>query len=158
MAPAGDGELLRQAVELARRAVREGGGPFGAVVAREGRVLGLGTNRVVEERDPSAHAELLAIRAACRALSTHDLSGCVIYSSCEPCPMCLGAILWSRLDRLVYAADRDDAAAAGFDDRRFHEELDRPRDARSLPTLRLLLEEARLPFEDWLAKADRRRY
>ena len=150
-----DEGFLREAIALARRSVAEGGGPFGALVARDGRVVAGGTNRVTLERDPTAHAEVVAIRAACRALGTHDLSGCVLYASCEPCPMCLGAAQWARLEEVVHAADRAQAAAAGFDDQRFHAELARAPAERSLRARRLLAEEGRAPFDDWLAKADR---
>jgi guanine deaminase len=152
-----DDELhLGRALELARRSAAEGGGPFGAVVVRAGRVLGEGANRVTLEFDPTAHAEIVALRAACARERTHDLSGAVLYASCEPCPMCLGAALWARVARVVFAATRDDAAAAGFDDRRFHEHF-------AHGPLALSLERAehahgRAPFEAWLANPQRRPY
>jgi tRNA(Arg) A34 adenosine deaminase TadA len=153
-----DERLLREAIALACESAAGGGGPFGAVVARDGEVLGRGTNRVTADHDPTAHAEIVALRAAARALGSHDLTGCVLYASCEPCPMCRGAAQWARIARIVHAADRGDAAAAGFDDRRFHEELEGPADRRTPPTRRLLAEEGRAPFEAWSANPRRRPY
>jgi len=158
MDPADDERLLREALALASQSAAQGGGPFGAVVARGGRAIASGTNRVVLDRDPTAHAELLALRAAARELGTHDLQGCVVYSSCEPCPMCWGALRWARVDALVYAADRDAAAAAGFDDRRFHDELERPAGESALVVRRLLEREGRQPFEVWLRNTQRTPY
>jgi len=147
---------MRRAIRLAVEAVELGlGGPFGAVIVREGKIVAVGQNRVTSAADPTAHAEIVAIRAACEALDTHQLSGCVIYSSCEPCPMCLAAIEWARLDRLYFAATREDAAAAGFDDARLYEELARPPRERSLPTDTLLGEEALVAFRAWGEKDDR---
>ena len=149
---------LEEALELASASVDRGGGPFGALVVRQGEVLGRGANRVVLNRDPSAHAEVLAIREACQNLGTHDLSGCEIYSSCEPCPMCLGAILWARLERVHFAATRHDAARAGFDDALLYGELALESHARQVPLLAHALAQAQLPFERWLSKEDRAPY
>lgn len=150
---------LRRAVELAVRAVESGsGGPFGAVVVRAGTVVGEGWNRVLETNDPTAHAEVVAIRAACAALGTFDLAGCEVYASCEPCPMCHAAALWARVERVVYAGTREDAAAAGFDDARFHAELAAAPAQRSLPLLADDRSLARPAFEAWLRRADRRAY
>jgi len=150
---------MRRALELAREGVEADlGGPFGAVILRGGELVATGQNRVTSSGDPTAHAEVVAIRAACEALGTHVLAGCQLFASCEPCPMCLGAIGWSRLDRLWFAATRQDAAAAGFDDERLYAELARPLEGRELPTARLLPEEAAGPFEAWAAKADRKPY
>lgn len=151
-------QLLREAIELARRSIDEGGGPFGAVIARDGVVISRGANRVVSDHDPTAHAEVAAIRAAGAALRSHDLSGCEIYASCEPCPMCLAAILWARLDRLWYAADRHAAAAVGFDDARFYAELERAPDQRELTATRLLTDEGAAVLAAWRAKADKQPY
>lgn len=126
-------ELLARAVTLARQSIASGGGPFGAVVARTGRIVGEGWNRVVTMGDPTAHAEILALRAASRAQASHDLSGAVLYASCEPCPMCLAAAWWARVDRIVHAADRSDAAGAGFDDEELYRELRRAPADRVLP-------------------------
>jgi len=139
----------RRAIELARASVRAGGGPFGAVVARAGVVIAEGTNGVTLANDPTAHAEIVAIRGACSKLGDFRLSGCTIYTSCEPCPMCLGAIYWSRAERLVFACSREDAASAGFDDERIYREFGRPIEARELATSRVLRDEALLAFDDW---------
>lgn len=149
-------QFLREAIRLSHDNLRtNAGGPFGAVVVREGVIVGRGSNRVTSTNDPTAHAEIVAIRDACRHLGTFSLAGCELYSSCEPCPMCLAAILWSRLDGVVYAATCDDAAAAGFDDRVFHEELRRPASERRLPVVQALREEALVPLREWREKVDR---
>jgi tRNA(Arg) A34 adenosine deaminase TadA len=158
--PAADRELdlrlLRRAVELSReRMLANSGGPFGALVALEGEVVGEGWNRVTSANDPTAHAEVTAIREACAKLGRFELSGLTIYSSCEPCPMCLAAIYWARLDRLVYANTRADAAAIGFDDAEFYSQIARPLHEQSLPVERIELPEARAVFELWRAKADK---
>ncbi len=151
--------FLREAIALALDAVRAGtGGPFGALVVRGGEVLGRGQNRVLERNDPTAHAEIEAIRAACARIGAFDLAGCELYASCEPCPMCLGAIYWARLKRVVHAASREDAARAGFDDARFWIEIERESALRALPMLARPSAEARAPFDAWLAKSDRRLY
>jgi len=147
--------LMREALALALESVREGGGPFGAVVARDGAIVGRGRNRVTPDNDPTAHAEVLAIRAACRTLGSFSLEGCELYVNCEPCPMCLAAAYWARLERIYYAAARDDAAAVGFDDALIHQEVCRPPGQRRLPLLRLLPEEAGHAFSAWVAKPDR---
>src|SRR5687767_3602429 len=116
--------FLRQAVDVATRAAWEGGGPFGSIVVLDGTVVGIGSNQVVRTADPTAHAEIVALRAAARFLGSHLLTGCVVYASCEPCPMCLAAAFWARVDRVVHAATRHDAAAAGFDDDALYRELD----------------------------------
>jgi guanine deaminase len=153
----GDGEaFMAEAIDLAARNAREGrGGPFGALVVREGVVIARGVNRVVATHDPTAHAEVVAIREACRALGSFQLEGCDVYASCEPCPMCLGAIYWARPRALYYAASHEDAAAAGFDDAFLYEEIARPADARLLRTARLLPEEGKRPFEEWRRSASR---
>ena len=127
-------ELMQRAIELSVQNVQQGGGPFGAVIARHGEVLAEGVNRVTANHDPTAHAEVQAIREAARRLGTFDLTGCDIYASCEPCPMCLGAIYWARLDHLYYAATQHDAAQAGFDDAFIYRELALDPKERSLPT------------------------
>ena len=130
--------FMRRAIALSCQGVEAGGGPFGAVVVKDGEIIGEGMNRVVPNADPTAHAEIVAIRAACAALGTHDLSGAVIISSCEPCPMCLGAIWWSRIGLVVYGNDRADAAAIGFDDADIYAEVAAPPEARRLPLRRVL--------------------
>lgn len=152
-----DEALLARAVQLSRLHMEEGaGGPFGAVIAtKDGRIIAEGWNGVTSGNDPTAHAEVVAIRRACAALGTFDLSGHVIYSSCEPCPMCLGAIYWARLERLVFANSRADAAAIGFDDARIYDEIPKPIEARLLPTVHRPSREATAVFAEWLKKADR---
>jgi guanine deaminase len=151
-----DARLLREAIRVARVRMSQGrGGPFGAVVARDGIIVARGWNAVPSTNDPTAHAEVVAIRRACRALGTFSLAGCVLYASCEPCPMCLAAAYWSRVDRLVYAGTRDDAARAGFDDAFIYDQVPLPPADRSLPTSQLLRTEAVAVFDAWLAKPDR---
>lgn len=152
-----DEALLARAVQLSRLHMEEGaGGPFGAVIAtKDGRIIAEGWNGVTSGNDPTAHAEMVAIRRACAALGTFDLSGHVIYSSCEPCPMCLGAVYWARLERLVFANSRADAAAIGFDDARIYDEIPKPIEARLLPTVHRPSREATAVFAEWLKKVDR---
>ena len=153
-----DARWLDEAVRLATANVADGGGPFGAVVVRDGVVVGRGQNVVNRDLDPTAHAEVVAIRAACREVGDFSLAGCVLYTSCEPCPLCLSAALWARLDRVVYAADRDDAARGGFDDRRFYELFSTPRESWPLTVASNRVATATEPFDAWLAKDDRTRY
>jgi tRNA(Arg) A34 adenosine deaminase TadA len=128
-----DREYLRQAIELARRGVEDGvGGPFGCVIVKDGVVIGKGCNGVTSTNDPTAHAEIVAIRDACRQLGYYQLTGCILYASCEPCPMCLGAIYWARPKRVVYAATRQQAAAAGFDDAFIYREIEVPMGERRI--------------------------
>ena len=150
--------FMREAIKLSAESVRSGGGPFGAVIVRNGEIIARGENRVTVCNDPTAHAEVSAIREAAARLGTYDLSGCEIYSSCEPCPMCLGAIYWARLDRLYYAGTRADAANVGFDDAHIYEELPLDPSQRELPTESLLREEAQRVFEAWAEKADKKEY
>lgn len=151
-------ELMREAIRLSEQNVAAGGGPFGAVIARNGRIIATGTNRVTPDCDPTAHAEVSAIRAAAKALGTFDLSGCEIYTSCEPCPMCLGAIYWARLDRMYYGNDKHDAAGIGFDDAFIYEEIALNPADRKLKSALLLPEEAIKAFEAWEAKTDKVEY
>jgi guanine deaminase len=153
-----DTRWLDEAVRLATANVAEGGGPFGAVVVREGTAVGRGQNLVTRDLDPTAHAEVVAIREACRTIDDFSLAGCVLYASCEPCPLCLSASLWARLDRVVYAADRDDAARGGFDDSFFYELFARPRETWPLAVVNDRVESAAEPFDAWLAREDRTRY
>jgi len=142
---------MREAIALSLDNVRSGrGGPFGAVIARGGEVVGRGANGVTASNDPTAHAEILAIRAACQTLGSFELSDCELYASCEPCPMCLGAIYWARLERYYYANTREDAARAGFDDSRIYEEIARPAELRAVQGSRMLLDGAGGAFEEWL--------
>ena len=151
-----DETFLRRAIALSRERMAAGdGGPFGAVVVRDGRVLAEGANAVTTANDPTAHAEITAIRRACQAVGSFSLAGATIYTSCEPCPMCLGAIYWARLARIVYANDRVDAAAIGFDDAFLYREIPLPPARRAIPTERMLAGEARAVFAAWAAKPDR---
>ena len=150
--------FMREAIKLSAESVRSGGGPFGAVIVRDGEIIARGENRVTVCNDPTAHAEVSAIREAAARLGTYDLSGCEIYSSCEPCPMCLGAIYWARLNKLYYAGTRADAANVGFDDAHIYEELPLEPSQRELPTETLLREEAQRVFEAWAEKADKKEY
>jgi guanine deaminase len=146
-------QYLRRAIELAVQNVEQGrGGPFGAVIVRGGEIVAEAANHVTTLPDPTAHAEVLAIREAARKLGTHDLSGCTIYASCEPCPMCLGAIYWAHLDAVYFAAGRKDAAAAGFDDSFLYDEIPLPIERRSRPAIRLTDPESAAPFLAWGAK------
>jgi guanine deaminase len=154
-----DERWLGQAVALAASNVGEGGGPFGALIVIADELVSTGVNRVTRDMDPTAHAEVTAIRAACKARNDYTLPGAVLYTSCEPCPLCMASALWARVDRVVYAADRDDAARGGFDDREFYE-LFAGRDRATWPTRveELRLQSAADPFDAWLGKADRVAY
>jgi guanine deaminase len=158
--PNSDAEYMARAVALSRQHMESGaGGPFGAVIVNQaGEVVAEGWNCVTSGNDPTAHAEVTAIRRACTALGTFSLAGHVIYSSCEPCPMCLAAVYWARLDRLVFANSREEAASIGFDDAAIYDEIPKPIEARSIPTLHLPSDEARRVFADWMAKADKVEY
>jgi guanine deaminase len=151
-------EWLRQCVELATQNVTDGGGPFGALVVHDGQIIATGTNQVTPALDPTAHAEVVAIRRACQALATFKLDGCVLVSSCEPCPMCVSSALWARVDRIIYAADRHDAAKAGFDDRAFYDLFDKPRDTWHVPVAQLSTVDGFTPFAAWLDNPDRVEY
>jgi guanine deaminase len=143
--------FLRRAIELATLNVTTGaGGPFAAVIVRDGKILGEGVNTVTATHDPTAHAEVNAIRAATKAIEKFSLAGCELYTSCEPCPMCLAACYWARLSVVYYGATADDAAHAGFDDDFIYDEFLKPSDARSLPAVNLLREEARASFAAWI--------
>ncbi|MGE4489029.1 MAG: nucleoside deaminase [Kiritimatiellales bacterium] len=150
---------MTEAIRLSLEKMEAGeGGPFGAVIEKDGKIVGRGWNRVTSSNDPTAHAEVMAIRDACRNLGTFNLSGCEIYASCEPCPMCLSAIYWARLDKLYFAATRADAADAGFDDELLYQEVSKPWKNRTLPMEQVLSEEARAAFAQWKSKADRIAY
>ena len=151
-------ELMQRAIDLAVENVRNGGGPFGAVIARGGEIVAEGVNRVTSQHDPTAHAEVQAIRKACSELNTFDLTGLDIYASCEPCPMCLGAIYWAHLDKIYYGNNKDDAADIGFDDSFIYEELALPRQNRKKAMEELLPEEAIAAFDLWRNTADKTEY
>jgi guanine deaminase len=148
-------ELLRQVIEQAAENVRCGGGPFAALVVKDGAVIAAGANRVTAANDPTAHAEIVAIREACRALASFQLTGCDVYCSCEPCPMCLGALYWARPARIFYAATAADAAAAGFDDSFIYRQLALPQAGRAIPMVHVEDQSARRPFAEWAARPDK---
>lgn len=151
--------FLREAIRLARENVARGaGGPFGAVVVRDGEIIGTGTNQVTSSGDPTAHAEVVAIRSACRSLGTFQLDECEIYCSCEPCPMCLGAIYWARPRRVVFASSAHDAADAGFDDSFIYDEIRLPRGRRRMPLEQMRVDEAGEEFAAWRAAEDKVEY
>jgi guanine deaminase len=152
-------EFLREAIRLSKEKMAAGeGGPFGAVIVKNGEIVGRGWNRVTSANDPTAHAEVMAIRDACSHLGTFKLDGCEIYSSCEPCPMCLSAIYWARLDALYFAASQADASAAGFDDALLYNEINKPWNERSLKTRQFLPAEAKRVLQIWGGKSDKIKY
>ena len=151
-------ELMRRAIALSINSVRNGGGPFGAVIARNGEIVAEGSNKVTIDNDPTAHAEVSTIRMACKKLDSFDLSGCEIYTSCEPCPMCLGAIYWAHLDKIYYANDRKDAANIGFDDDFIYQEIEVQPQYRKKPSEILLQSEAIKAFDLWRDKDDKTEY
>lgn len=148
--------FMQRAIELAKEGVQSGhGGPFGCVIVKDGQVVGEGYNRVTSSCDPTAHAEVVAIRNACTNLNDFQLTGCEIYTSCEPCPMCLGAIYWARPDRIYYAATREDAAKAGFDDDFIYSEIEKPLSDRSMEMISLERESAISLFDEWIRNKNR---
>ncbi len=153
-----DREFMREAIRLADESVKNGGGPFGAVIVKDGKVIAGRSNSVTLDNDPTAHAEVNTIREACHKLGTFDLSGCTIYTSCEPCPMCLGAIYWAHLDLIYYGNDRKDAAEIGFDDDFIYQELSKRIADRSTPIVQILRAEALSSFKLWSDKTDKTEY
>ena len=152
-------EFVRRAIALATQNVLTArGGPFGAVIVRDGMIVGEGANSVTMTNDATAHAEVVAIRAACRTLSAYSLAGCELYTSCEPCPMCLSASYWARLDRIYYACSAEDAAKAGFDDALLYGEFHKPQAERTLPASQLLRDEGWLSFAAWIASPNKVAY
>ncbi len=153
-----DRDLMRKAIGLSIENIKNGGGPFGAVIAKDGEIIATGTNRVTADNDPTAHAEVNAIRKACQALKTFDLSGCTIYTSCEPCPMCLAAIYWAHIDKIYYGNNKKDAADIGFDDSYIYDELNLPVEKRTKLMNELLPEEAIKAFQLWDKTEDKTEY
>jgi tRNA(Arg) A34 adenosine deaminase TadA len=154
-----DMAFMRRAIKLAQMGVdNDQGGPFGCVIVKDGRVVGEGCNQVTSTNDPTAHAEIVAIRNACQNLRSFQLTDCIVYTSCEPCPMCLGAIYWARPQAIYFAGTREDAAAAGFDDALFYDELDRPNEERQLKLKPMLRDEAQMVFDNWNQKANKVEY
>ncbi|MBQ1884015.1 MAG: nucleoside deaminase [Bacteroidales bacterium] len=153
-----DREIMQRAIDLAAESVKNGGGPFGAVVVKDGKVIAESANSVTPDNDPTAHAEVNAIRLACKKLGTFMLDGCEIYASCEPCPMCLGAIYWAHIKTIYYAGTRSDAAKAGFDDDFIYREINIDPEKRSVPAFNFMPNEGAAVFKLWLDKEDRTNY
>ena len=151
--------IMKEAIELSLNNIKEGlGGPFAALIVKDHRIISRGTNLVTSANDPTAHAEMIAIRKACSSLKTFVLEGCEIYTTCEPCPMCLGAIYWARLDRIFYANSRVDAAQIGFDDKLIYQEIPLPNSQRKIPAIRLMEDQALIAFMEWDRKLDKTKY
>lgn len=153
-----DLSFISKAIDLATENVLAGGGPFGAIIVKNGEIVAEGVNRVTLLNDPTAHAEVQAIRKACEVLGTFDLSGCEIYTSCEPCPMCFSAIYWAHIGSVYYAATHHDAEEAGFADAHIYREVKMKPAERSIPFIKIDLSEKKIPFENWLKKEDKKRY
>ena len=153
-----DARFMREAIRLADESIERGGGPFGAVIVKEGTIVAGSANSVTLDNDPTAHAEVKAIRQACHVLDTFSLKGCTLYTSCEPCPMCLGAIYWAGIDRVYYANTRKDAAEINFADDFIYDEFEQPLGQRSIPMIPLLRDEANLTFQHWSEKSDKITY
>lgn len=151
-------EFMRLAIQASIESIDNGGGPFGAVIVKNGQIVATASNSVTNDNDPTAHAEVNAIREACKKLGTFDLSGCEIYASCEPCPMCLAAIYWARIDKLYYANTKHDAEKIGFSDNFIYEEFAKPESQRSIKISSILREEGLRGFEKWLNKEDKKEY
>ena len=150
---------MRRAISLAQQGIDAGaGGPFGAVVVKNGDIVGEGFNQVTSTNDPTAHAEVVAIRNACQNLNSFQLDGCVLYTSCEPCPMCLGAIYWARPRQIFYACTHEDAARIGFDDHFIYDEIERPIEERHIKSINFLRDEGLTVFENWANKSDKTKY
>lgn len=151
-------EFMMKAIELSQKSVEKGGGPFGAVIVKDGQIIAEGSNCVTLDNDPTAHAEVTTIRKACKALNTFDLNGCEIYTSCEPCPMCLSAIYWARIDRIYYGCNKEDAKNIGFDDSFIYEQIELKPEFRNIPSKQILHEEALSAFKMWDEKEDKTEY
>lgn len=151
-------EFMQKAIELSVKSVDNGGGPFGAVIVRDGEVIAESSNSVTKDNDPTAHAEINVIRMATKKIGNFDLAGCEVYSSCEPCPMCLGAIYWARLDKLYFANNKEDAKSIGFDDSFIYDEIDLSTDLRKLKTVQFMRNEALEAFEKWSEKEEKIEY
>lgn len=154
-----DRNFMQRAIDISRKGMESNdGGPFGAVVVKNGKIIAEGNNKVTSSNDPTAHAEVVAIRNACEALGTFQLDGCIIYTSCEPCPMCLGAIYWARPDKMFYACTKEDAARIGFDDDFIYKEINLSIAERSIETKQIMNAEANEVFEQWETKEDKTEY
>ncbi|MBC6368288.1 nucleoside deaminase [Algoriphagus sp. AK58] len=151
--------FMRQAIELAKNGMEAGnGGPFGCLIVKDGQIVGQGSNMVLKTNDPTAHAEIVAIREACKNLNNFQLEGCEVYTSCEPCPMCLGAIFWARPAKVYYACTKEDAADAGFDDEFIYQEIEITPEKRQIPMIAMMREESLKAFELWKEKGDKTLY
>ncbi len=153
-----ENKFMQKAIDLSVASIKNGGGPFAAVIVKDGEIVSAESNHVTEKNDPTAHAEVNAIRAACKKLNTFDLSGCEIYTSCEPCPMCLGAIYWAHLDKVYYANTKADAKAAGFDDSFIYEEIEAGIENRKIPFKHIMGSEAIIAFKMWNKMEDKVEY
>jgi tRNA(Arg) A34 adenosine deaminase TadA len=153
-----DEKLLKRAIELAEKNIEKGGGPFGAIIVKDGEIIAEESNRVTPEIDPTAHAEILAIRSAAKKLGTWHLEGCELYTSCEPCPMCLGAVYWAHIDKVYYAATHDDAKDAGFDDADMYNEMKLPRQQRKIPMESAFRKESLKVFRKWKDTEEKKSY
>jgi len=152
-------KFMQEAIQLARNGVKQNqGGPFGAIIIKDNQIIGRGNNRVLTNLDPTSHAEVVAIREACQTIGNFHLQGCIIYTNCEPCPMCLGAIYWARIEKIIYAANRDDAKNIGFDDEFFYQELNKPLAQRLIPAQEFMREQALAVFNEWQNKSDKTMY
>ncbi len=151
-------KYMQKAIVLAKNSVEEGGGPFGAVIVKDGEIIAQGANCVTLDNDPTAHAEVSAIRKACKKLETFDLSGSVLYTSCEPCPMCLSAAYWAHIDKIYYGSTKDDAKKAGFDDSFIYEQINLKPEKRSIPAVNIFREQAIEAFSMWEEKEDKIEY
>ncbi len=151
-------EFMQKSIDLSVESVKNGGGPFGAVIVKNGEIIAAASNSVTKDNDPTAHAEVNCIRQATKKLATFDLSGCEIYTSCEPCPMCLGAIYWARLDKVYFANTKSDAKVIGFDDSFIYDEIAVPIETRKIPTIQIMRNEALIAFKNWTAKTDKIEY
>lgn len=151
-------DFMRRAIELSINSVEKGGGPFGAIIVKNGEIISEASNSVTTDNDPTAHAEVNAIRKAAKKLGTFNLEGCEIYTSCEPCPMCFGAIYWSRIDKIFFANDRNDAKNIGFDDSFIYDEIQKPIEDRKIKTIIILKDEALEAFKKWQTKTDKIEY
>jgi guanine deaminase len=150
--------FLEKTIQLAKESIENGGGPFAAVIVKNGKIIATGTNAVTKTNDPTAHAEVVAIRTACESLNTFELTDCIIYSSCEPCPMCLGAIFWSRPKAVYFALTKEDAAKAGFDDKFIYEEISKKTEERKIPFIKTDIKDSEFVFQDWLNSSTKKEY
>jgi tRNA(Arg) A34 adenosine deaminase TadA len=151
-------EFMKRAIELSIKSVNNGGGPFGSIIVKSDKIIAEGSNKVTSNNDPTAHGEIVAIREACKKLNNFSLNGCELYSTCEPCPMCLSAIYWARIDKIYYANTRDDARKIDFDDSLIYTELQKNIDKRKIPMIQILRNEALKAFELWDQKKDKVKY